>query len=372
MALTKYKLGELIELCDERNANETYSLESVKGISIQKTFIETKADMEDVSLRPYILVKPDYFAYVPTTSRNGNKITIAHNTSSQTCIVSSSYIVFSVIKPKVLLSDYLFMYFNRPEFDRYSRFHSWGSARETFDWDAMCDMDIELPPIEVQQKYVDIYNAMLANQKAYEKGLDDLKLVCDAMIDEIKHKSGYISIEKLVKEVDYRNTNGKIKDIKGINIFKTFMPSVASVGEESVRAYKIVQKGQFAFSGMQTGRDLCIRMALHKENEPIIISPAYTVFEMKTDEMLAEFFMLWFSRNEIDRYGWFVSDGSIRANLDMDRFYEMQIPIPDITVQQSIVDIYNQYITRKEINEKLKLQIKDLCPILIKGSLQKA
>ena len=85
--------------------------------------------------------------------------------------------------------------------------------------------------------------------------------------------------------------------------------------------------------------------------------------------MLAEFFMLWFSRNEIDRYGWFVSDGSIRANLDMDRFYEMQIPIPDIKIQQSIVDIYNQYITRKEINEKLKIQIKDLCPILIKGSL---
>lgn len=79
--------------------------------------------------------------------------------------------------------------------------------------------------------------------------------------------------------------------------------------------------------------------------------------------------MLWFSRNEIDRYGWFVSDGSIRANLDMDRFYEMQIPIPDIKIQQSIVDIYNQYITRKEINEKLKIQIKDLCPILIKGSL---
>lgn len=290
MALTRYKLGELIELCDERNSDGDYSLENVKGISIQKCFIETKADMDGVSLRPYILVKPDYFAYVPTTSRNGNKITIAHNTSAETYIVSSSYIVFSVIKPKVLLSDYLFMYFNRPEFDRYSRFNSWGSARETFDWEEMCDMEIELPPIEVQQKYVDIYSAMVANQKAYEKGLDDLKLVCDAMIDDIKRKSSYISVDMLVKEVDVRNTDYNIKDIKGINIFKNFMPSVASVEQENLKTYKVVQKGQFAFSGMQTGRDLCIRIALHKDNESIIISPAYTVLEMCNDDMLAEFF----------------------------------------------------------------------------------
>lgn len=81
--------------------------------------------------------------------------------------------------------------------------------------------------------------------------------------------------------------------------------------------------------------------------------------------------MPWFSRNEIDIYGWFVSDGSIRANLDMDRFYEIEIPIPDITTQQSIVNVDSQYIARKEINEKLKAQIKNLCPILIKGSLEK-
>ena len=83
MTLTKYKLRELIEFCDERNSDETYTLTSVKGISIQKSFIETKADMDGVSLRPYILVKPNYFAYVPTTSRNGEKITIAHNTSTK-------------------------------------------------------------------------------------------------------------------------------------------------------------------------------------------------------------------------------------------------------------------------------------------------
>ena len=152
MALAKYKLGELIHLCDERNGDLAYTLADVKGISIQKIFIETKADMSGVSLRPYILVRPDYFAYVTVTSRNGEKITIAHNDAKDTYIVSSSYVVFKVSRTDLLLSDYLFMYLNRPEFDRYARFNSWGSARETFSWEDMCDIDIELPDITIQQK----------------------------------------------------------------------------------------------------------------------------------------------------------------------------------------------------------------------------
>lgn len=84
MASIKYKLGELIRLCDERNSDLSFGIDDVKGISIQKVFIETKADMEGVSLRPYILVRPDYFAYVTVTSRNGEKITIAHNDTKNT------------------------------------------------------------------------------------------------------------------------------------------------------------------------------------------------------------------------------------------------------------------------------------------------
>lgn len=93
--------------------------------------------MEDVSLSPYILVEPDSFAYVTVTSRNGEKITIAHNTSDQTYIVSSSYVVFKVKDPNLLCSDYLFMYFNRQEFDRYTRFPS-GARQERPSIGAQC------------------------------------------------------------------------------------------------------------------------------------------------------------------------------------------------------------------------------------------
>ena len=123
---------------------------------------------------------------------------------------------------------------------------------------------------------------------------------------------------------------------------------------------------------MQTGRDECIRIALYNNEEPIIISPAYTVFEIKGDTVLPEYVMMWFSRKEVDRLGWFMSDASIRTNLDMDRFYEIEIPIPELEVQKAVVEIYTAYNMRRGINEKLKAQMKNICPILIKGSIEEA
>jgi type I restriction enzyme, S subunit len=150
------------------------------------------------------------------------------------------------------------------------------------------------------------------------------------------------------------------------------MPSVANLNETDLTRYKVVKKNQFAYSAMQTGRDECIRIALFHEDEPIIISPAYSVLRVKGKSALAEYIMLWFSRNESDRYGWFISDSSIRASLELSRFYEIEIPLPSIQQQRAIVDFYNAYRTRREINEKLKSQLKDICPILIKGAMEES
>ena len=184
MALTKYKLGDLITLSEEKNSENKYNVDDVKGASIRKVFIETKANMNGVSLTPYLIVKPDYFAYVPVTSRNGNKITIAHNDTDETYIVSSSYIVFYVSKPDILDSDFLFMFFNRPEFDRYSRFHSWGSAREVFSWDEMCATEIQLPSLEIQRKYVEVFKALLANNNGTENVADICPILVKGATEE--------------------------------------------------------------------------------------------------------------------------------------------------------------------------------------------
>lgn len=92
--------------------------------------------------------------------------------------------------------------------------------------------------------------------------------------------------------------------------------------------------------------------------------------EITDDSVLPEYIMMWFSRKESDRLGWFMSDSSIRTNLELPRFYEIEIPVPEISEQKAIVEVYNSYLTRRGINEKLKSQIRDICPILIKGSLE--
>lgn len=367
MALNKFKLGELIELVDERNSDNLFGTDSVVGLGTQKEIISTKADLDGVSLTSYRLFSPKSFAYVPDTSRRGDKISLARNAERKTFLVSSISIVFKVRREDILLPDYLFMYFNRPEFDRYARFHSWGSARETFSWAEMCDVQINLPPLDVQKKFVAVYNALLENKKAYERGLDDLKLVCDGYIDKLKRTAKKFPLGNLIEEIDERNVEGKYKTAYGINITKNFMPSIAS--SEDLCRYKIVRKNQFVCNLIRVGRDEIVPVALHDEENPLIVSPAYIVFETNFHEIIPEYLFILLSRSELDRRAWFMSDTSIRSGVDKKRFFEIEIPIPDMKIQRSIAAIYEVLRTRKKILERLKTKTKEICLILIKGSL---
>lgn len=368
MALTKYRLGDLIQLEDARNADGRFSLAYVRGISIQKVFIETKADMDGVSLSPYIIVRPDFFAYVTVTSRNGEKITLAHNNTEETYIVSSSYIVFSVAKKELLDSKYLFMYFNRPEFDRYARFNSWGSARETFNWEDFCDIEIELPELSIQQRYVDIYNAMVANQKSYERGLEDLKLVCDGYIEDLRRHMPCEKIGPYIEARDEKNSDLAIKLAQGITNDKQFA-TPKQVAESEISA-KIVRQGQFAYNRATTRNGEKISIA-YRNGADCVVSSAYQVFEiLDVGKLIPEYLMMWFKRSEFDRYARYKSKGSAHEFFEYEDMCEVSIPIPDIKIQKSIAEIFAVYNERKAINERLKAQIKDICPILIKGSLE--
>lgn len=310
MELKKYKLGELIELCDERNSDNQYKLSDVKGISIKKEFIETKADMAGVSLLPYILVEPNCFAYVTVTSRNGEKITLAHNTSNKTYIVSSSYIVFKVNRPDIILSDYLFMFFNRPEFDRYARFNSWGSARETFSWEDFCDIDITLPSIEQQRKYVDIYLALQNNLAAYQSKVEDLKMVCDGYIEELRRKFGAEPIGPYLRSIDVRNNNLLVTLTQGVDVNMQFIPAKREA--EDQEGTKIVRTGQFAFNKVVKSNGTKLPIAL-REGPDCVISSSYEVFEVVDKEkLLPEYLMLWLSRSETHRQCGYRSYGTTR------------------------------------------------------------
>lgn len=371
MALTKYKLGALIELCDVRNYDGIYTLDDIRGISTGKEFIETKANMDGVSLSSYKVVDCQEFAYVADTSRRGDKIAIAFNTGKKPVLISSIYTVFRVADKDRLLSDYLFMFFNRPEFDRYARFNSWGSARETFDWDTMCDIDIELPDLPTQQKYVDIYKAMVANQQSYERGLEDLKLVCDGYIEDLRRRVPCEKIGAYLVESDQRNTHGlPVEAVRGIATSKELIPTKANMDGVSLDNYKVVNPGQIAYVADTSRRGDKISLGFNDTQEQFLVSSISTVFGTKKEKLLPEYLMLFFTRAEFDRYARFNSWGSARETFDWGEMCNVEIPIPDIATQKAIAQMYTVYVTRTKINEQLKAQIKDICPILIRGSLE--
>lgn len=371
MALKKIKLGELIEPCDERNSDNKYTLQNVKGISIQKKFIETKADMQGVSLKPYKIVKPDCFAYVTVTSRNGERITLAYNDTEDTYIVSSSYIVFRTKRKDLINSHYLFMYFNRPEFDRYSRYNSWGSARETFSWDDMCDIELELPDLPTQEKFVKTYSAMLENQKCYENGLDDLKLTCDAFIENLRRQTKVEPIGKYITQKNERNSDKSIEFVMGLSTKKEFREAQSRVNRNELGSYKIVDNNDFVFVPT-TDTWKVLAFAFNNFGKKIVVSPIYEVFSVNNHKLIPEYLAIWLSRSEFDRYARYNSWGSARENFSFDDMSNVCIPVPDLKVQKSIADIYNVYKERKDINDKLQSLLKNICPILIKGALEEA
>lgn len=368
MGLTKYKLGELIEQCDNRNTDEKYTIDDVRGISTGKSFIETKANMDGVSLTAYKIVKRGEFAYVADTSRRGGKIAVAFNNDEGEILISSIYTVFRVSKTDLLLSEYLFMYFNRLEFDRYSRFNSWGSARETFNWEDMCDIGIDLPPLPIQQKYVDVYNAILANQQSYERGLEDLKLVCDAYIEDLRRKMLCEAIGNYVHQYNVKNSDGEITLEQGINIEKKFITPQRS--NDNFYGRKIVRTGQIAYCTQLNNENVAVAL---RTGPDCIVSNVYDVIEINENSgLIPEYLMLWLVRAEFGRFVYWASQGTSYEFLTYDNLANYKIPVPDYEVQKSIANIYEVYNERRNINEKLKAQIKDICPILIKGSIEEA
>lgn len=369
MALTKCKIGQLISVVDERNS---YGITAFYGINIRKEFMPTAANTDGLDETKYKVVRKNRFVYSGMQTGRDECIRISMYLQDSPIIVSPAYTTFEVTATDKVLPLYFFMLFLSKEKDRLGWFYSDSSIRANLDWNVFCDIELVLPPVEVQQKYVDIYNAMLENQRNYECGLEDLKMAVFAEIDLIKHTASKVAVRELLEEIDVRNTDGTVTNVQGINIEKQFMPSVADTSSVNLKNYKIVRKGQFAYSSMQTGRDECIRISLYDKDDPILISPAYSVLQVRGATVVPEYIMLWFSRPETDRYGWFASDASIRANLDLDRFYEIQIPLPATLKQQAVANLYIAYLLRREINEQLKTQLKDICPILIKGSIEEA
>lgn len=377
MALTKCKLGEHIELRGETNASLTFGLQDVRGVNNLKKLMQTKADMNGRDLSKFQIVYPGEFVFNHRTSRNGSKFSIAYNDGKKPVICTEDYVVFRVKNESlhILSAEWLYMYFNRSEFDRYVITNSWGSSTEFYNWEDICAIELELPTLEIQQKYVDIYNAIVANQQSYERGLEDLRIICDGHFDSAK-KESTMPLGSLIERVDSRNSDNFFceDDVKGITNSKEFSETRADISSTDLSKFKIVEQWHFAYNSRTDGRDMLV-LALNREEKPVIVTFNYNVFKIRSamsNVIDAEYLYAYFKRSEFDRRVRFSSWGSSQELLSWDNLCEIVVPVPAFETQKSIASIMNVYILRKSINEQLKAQIKDICPILIRGSLEEA
>lgn len=369
MAVKTYKLGDLIQLSNERNFAGKYGIDFVRGISNMKTIMPTKADVDERVITKFYVVQPNDFIYNPRTTRMGDKVGLGFNDTGLPLLFSFNNIAFRIKETakSIILPRYLYMYYNRNAFDRYAITNSWGSATELFTFEEMCDIDIALPDLWIQQKYVQIYESLEANQKSYEQGLEDLKLVCDACIEDLRRKTPCEKIGNYLVCTDRKTSVFDLK-IKGISKKRILIDSDCRTDGVQKEKYLRIDPREFGYSPIHINEG---SIAFNDSESSYLLSPIYKTFKVVDEKKLhPEYLMIWFLRDEFRRYCWFHAFGSARDSFEWDKLCDVQIPIPDIMVQKSIADIYKVYTERKRINEQLKQQIKDICPVLIKGSLE--
>lgn len=375
MGSTNRKLGQYLELVEVSNSGLEYGPDRVRGVNNHKKLMPTRADLATRDLSKFQVVRPGDFVFNHRTSRNGGKFSIAFNDGAEEVICTEDYVVFHVREDAKgsLSALWLYMYFNRAEFDRYVITNSWGSSTEFFNWEDLCDIEVDLPPLPVQEKYVAVYKAMLANQSAYEKGLADLKLACDAYVEELKRKNKSQQINQSISLVEVRNRGQYGLDaVRGISIKKEFIPTKADMEGVPLSSYWIVRPGQFAYVPTTSRNGGKITLALNQSDETYIVSSSYVCFTTNQKKLLPAYLMAFFSRSEFDRYARFNSWGSARETFNWEDMCEVKIPLVDLETQQTVADMFVAYRLRVELNEKLKAQVQQACPILIKGSLDEA
>ena len=358
MGLNRYKLGDLIKQRREKYDGK----EELQSWGVSRDgFIRPKQEDADTSI--YNVFYRNDFVFNPARMELNS---IALNTSYDKAICSSLYEVFYVTREDIVLPEYLNMFIKRDEFARRCWYEAIGSARNYFRVGDLSQFNITLPSIEQQRKYVDVYLSLQKNLEAYQSKNEEMKLVCDGFIEDLRRKMKCERIAKYISK-ESKNTEGRITKVLGIGQNGFMEPQKDP--NESLRNYKILRKGDIAYApplyNILTGALHC-----YTGDEDAVCSPIYEVFSCDKKHLLPDYLTIWLKRSEFIRYAEYYAQG-VRQTFDFSLMEEIEIPIPSIDIQQSISNIFKVYLERKSICEELKSIIKNLCPILIKGSLQK-
>lgn len=362
------RLGDYIQLVDNRNKD--LKVTNLLGINITKNFMPSVANVSGTDLSKYKIIEKGQFAYSAMQVGRDETIRLALYTDDEPAIISPAYLVIESKDENELIPEYMMMWFQRPESDRYGWFISDSSVRASLDWERFCEIKIPIPDINEQRKYVALYKGLLTNQKVYENSLEDLQLICDTYIEDLIKKEPLKRLGEYIQQSDERNRDLQVSFLQGVSTSKVLIETKANTSGVNFSNYKVVRTGEFVYVADTSRRGDKIALAMNSA-EPCIVSAIYTVFKViKPEELLPEYLYLYFQRTEFDRYARFNSWGSARETFDWADMCDVHLPIPSIEKQEAIVTIYHTLETRKRINEQLKESIKPLCPVLMKGVVE--
>lgn len=360
------RLGDYIKVYDRKNTDgKPYPF---YGINKDKTFMPTVADTNELDNTKYKLVEKDVFVFNGMHVGRDVAICIAVYAEENPIIVSPAYTTFTVRDKSILLPEFLFLQLSRAEFGRYGWFFCDASVRGGLDWKRFCDMQITLPPIEVQRELVDTYNGLKALSEQNEALIPRLTAACQAYIVDCRDKYPCVELGEYIEQSDKRNSDAALTvgDIKGISTDKCFIPTKANMDGVSVLSYKIVAQSEFVYVADTSRRGDKMALALNSSDKNILVSSIYTVFRsIDKNVLLPEYLFLLFNRPEFDRYARFNSWGSARETFDWSEMKRVRIPLPPIEVQQAIVDVYHCMERAKRIAATAREKLKTLCPALV-------
>lgn len=362
------RLGDYIQLVDNRNKD--LAVINLLGINITKNFMPSVANVSGTDLSKYKIIQKGQFAYSAMQVGRDETIRLALYTDDEPAIISPAYLVIESKDENELIPEYMMMWFQRPESDRYGWFISDSSVRASLDWERFCEIEMPIPDISEQRKYVALFKGLLTNQKVYENSLTDLQLICDTYIEDLIKKEPLKPLGEYIEQSDERNRDLQVSFLQGVSTSKVLIETKANTSGVNFSNYKVVRTGEFVYVADTSRRGDKIALAMNSA-EPCIVSAIYTVFRViKPKELLSEYLYLYFQRKEFDRYARFNSWGSARETFDWADICDVKLPIPSIEKQEAIVTIYHTLETRKRINEQLKKSIKPLCPVLMKGVVE--
>ena len=358
------RLGDYIEPRDERNVEGC--LLPFYGINREKMFMPTVADTHQLDHSKYKVVGQGVFAFSGMQTGRDRCIRVALREDKEPGLISPAYTTFRVRDKGKLLPEYLFIFFNRKEMDRYGAFLSDGSIRSNLDWERFCDIRIPLPPVEVQQELVDIYAGLKRLAEENEALVAPLSQACQAFAVDCQRKYPTVELGECIEARDERNAEGKytLDDVRGISTDKAFIPTKADMSGVSLTSYKVVSPSGFVYVADTSRRGGKIALAHNDTGRSLLVSSVYTVFKTE-DSLLPEYLYLLLSRAEFDRYARFNSWGSARETFDWEELRRVQIPLPPLEVQRSIANLYHCMEEARRIARAAQAQLQTLCPALI-------